>query len=69
MDHATSLMALINQEQCFRVIPAASGLVYANGLFFRPSIDWDAVNMDQEGNLLDHLVVSNSLQHVVSEKR
>jgi hypothetical protein len=55
MDHATSLMALINHEQCFRVVPAATGVVYANGLFFKPSIDWDAV---KDGNLLDHLIVS-----------
>jgi hypothetical protein len=67
-DRATSLIALINQEQCFRVIPAATGVVYANDLFFKPSIDWDAVNEGQDGNLLDHLVVSKSLKHVVSEK-
>ena len=67
-DHAASLMALINHEQCFRVIPGSTGVVYANGLFFRPSIDWDAVKEGQDGNLLDHLIVSKSLEHLVSEK-
>jgi hypothetical protein len=67
-DHAASLMALINHEQCFRVIPGVKDVVYANGLFFRPSIDWEAVEEDTEGNLLDHLVVSRSLRQIVSEK-
>ncbi len=65
---ATSLMALVNQEQSFRVIPGAGDVVYANELFFRPSIDWDAVDEERDGNLLDHLIVSKSLKNVVSEK-
>lgn len=67
-DHAASIMALINQEQCFRVIPVADGVVYANGVFSRPSIDWDAIRAGTHGNLLDVLEISPSLASVVSEK-
>jgi len=66
--HAASLMALINQTQCFRVIPAAEGVVYANGVFFKPSINWEAIRAGAQGNLLDLLEISPSLASVVSEK-
>lgn len=68
VEPAASLMALINQEQCFRVIPAAADVVYANGVFFKPSIDWDAIRSGAPGNLLDLLEISPSLAPVVSEK-
>lgn len=63
-----SLIGLINQKQCFRVIPAEDSLVYANGVFFRPSIDWNAVAADLEGNLLDVITIAPSLAGAVSEK-
>lgn len=68
IDRAASLMALINQDQCFRVIPAADGVVYANGVFFRPSIDWEAIRESAQGNLLEIVEISPSLAPVVSEK-
>jgi superfamily II DNA or RNA helicase len=68
IEHGASLMALINQEQCFRVIPAVNGVVYANGIFFKPSIDWEAVRLEADGNLLSPIVISPSLAAAVSEK-
>ncbi|MFZ1905807.1 MAG: DEAD/DEAH box helicase family protein [Steroidobacteraceae bacterium] len=67
-EHGASLMALINQEQCFRVLPAEEDVVYANGVFFKPSIDWDALRTGADGNLLEPIVISASLNAAVSEK-
>jgi hypothetical protein len=63
-----SLINLINQEQAFRIIPATPRVVYANGIFFKPSINWGAIKNGRPGNLLDHLVVAKDLAPAVSEK-
>lgn len=43
-------------------------MVYANGVFFKPTINWDAIREERPGNLLDLVVVAQSLKAVVSEK-
>ncbi|RYG22566.1 hypothetical protein EON82_16720 [bacterium] len=63
-----SLVSLINQEQAFRVIPKQEGVVYANGVFFRPSIDWDVIGSGEEGDLLSIIKPCPALGATVSEK-
>lgn len=63
-----SLVALINQEQAFRVIPKEEGVVYANGVFFKPSIDWKIIGSGQEGDLLSIITPCPALGKTVSEK-
>lgn len=64
-----TLSAMLTKEQCFRVVPAKTTLVYAQRHFFRPSIDFAAVRDDVSGgNPLEAVVASKWLNRTGSEK-
>ena len=64
---------VLNREQAFRIIPAASReggdrMIYANGHFFVPSINFSAVAADGPSSPLRVFEVSELFSHCKSEK-
>jgi hypothetical protein len=61
-----TLLGLLNQEQSFRIIPAAPNTVYAHGSFFEPRIDAELVSVLEESKLLGPVVSEKGDTRVTS---
>ncbi|MGE0271506.1 MAG: DEAD/DEAH box helicase [Alphaproteobacteria bacterium] len=64
--HAPSMTQRLNLSQSFRLIVAASGVVYADGKFYRPELRWKIGNGSKP--ILNHMHTAACLAAVVSEK-
>jgi hypothetical protein len=51
-----TLLGLLNQEQSFRIIPAAASTVYAHGSFFKPRVDAELMSILEESKLVTSVV-------------